>query len=558
MPYPVENSADGARAVVKGGFQYKMNGKKMTRKIEDAKDGNRNVDNSYSSVHVCGKLVASNLSEVILHSLSLSDSEKKIKEPYRSEFKNTRGYFEMSSDESKVFNDCIHDYISFPELCVCIIDTPEFQRLRRLRQLGVTHYVYPNATHTRFQHCLGVGHLAGEFARCIQRQDPNLVSDVDILCLQIAGLCHDLGHGPFSHLWEVFMSRANAKQKWTHEENSIKIFDKLIEKNGLGPLFKKNGLNENDIIFIKEAIGGPLGDDGRTYKGRGPEKYFLYEIVANKTTGIDVDKLDYFQRDEYYLNVGTVFKYERLVHFMKVFEVNGKNRLCIRDKEAKCLSDIFMDRSRLHDRAYQHRVVQNIQQMVLDALILAEPVITIKNSKKNLISLSEATHDLDAFQLLVDDYIFFKIMDSDDPRIVPAQNLLRRIETRDFYSLVSEWTPPHGLTLSKKLNLNKMLDVFTQVHPIPDSWGLSIKDFGLAFKVIDLGEGDKKRKVIFYDKNNCITNEIGIHGLINVPSVTLYFLMKESSQIINPNVHEIVRKWIRYLENNIESCLTDM
>ncbi|CAB4059835.1 SAMHD1 [Lepeophtheirus salmonis] len=337
-----------------------------------------------------------------------------------------------------------------------------------------------------FQHCLGVGHLAGEFARCIQRQDPNLVSDVDILCLQIAGLCHDLGHGPFSHLWEVFMSRANAKQKWTHEENSIKIFDKLIEKNGLGPLFKKNGLNENDIIFIKEAIGGPLGDDGRTYKGRGPEKYFLYEIVANKTTGIDVDKLDYFQRDEYYLNVGTVFK----------------------DKEAKCLSDIFMDRSRLHDRAYQHRVVQNIQQMVLDALILAEP-----------------------------------IMDSDDPRIVPAQNLLRRIETRDFYSLVSEWTPPHGLTL---------------IHPIPDSWGLSIKDFGLAFKVIDLGEGDKKRKVIFYDKNNCITNEIGIHGLINVPSVTLYFLMKESSQIINPNVHEIVRKWIRYLENNIESCLTDM
>ncbi|QQP35031.1 SAM domain and HD domain-containing protein 1, partial [Caligus rogercresseyi] len=91
-----------------------------------------------------------------------------------------------------------------------------------------------------------------------------------------------------------FIRKLDPGREWTHEENSIKILDKLIENNGLWPFFKEQGLTEKDLIFIKEAIGGPMGaSDNKTeeqnkYLGRGPEKYFLYEIVANKKTGMYV------------------------------------------------------------------------------------------------------------------------------------------------------------------------------------------------------------------------------------------------------------------------------
>ena len=88
---------------------------------------------------------------------------------------------------------------------MAIVDTPQFQRLRYLKQTGVCHFVYPNATHTRFQHSIGVGHLAFKFAEKLRKENPHLVDEKDSVCVMIAGLCHDLGHGPFSHLWEGFV-----------------------------------------------------------------------------------------------------------------------------------------------------------------------------------------------------------------------------------------------------------------------------------------------------------------------------------------------------------------
>ena len=104
--------------------------------------------------------------------------------------------------QCKIFNDPIHGHIQIHPACVAIIDTEQFQRLRNLKQLGLCYYIYPGASHNRFEHCIGVSHLAGQLVRAIKNGQPHLdISDKDILCVEIAGLCHDLGHGPFSHLY---------------------------------------------------------------------------------------------------------------------------------------------------------------------------------------------------------------------------------------------------------------------------------------------------------------------------------------------------------------------
>ncbi|XP_060576976.1 deoxynucleoside triphosphate triphosphohydrolase SAMHD1-like [Ruditapes philippinarum] len=103
----------------------------------------------------------------------------------------------------EVFNDPIHGNIELHPLLVKIVDTPQFQRLRFIKQLGGVYFVYPGASHNRFEHSIGVCHLAGRFLRALKDRQPNLeISSEDILCVEIAALCHDIGHGPFSHLFD--------------------------------------------------------------------------------------------------------------------------------------------------------------------------------------------------------------------------------------------------------------------------------------------------------------------------------------------------------------------
>ncbi|GFQ96121.1 deoxynucleoside triphosphate triphosphohydrolase SAMHD1, partial [Trichonephila clavata] len=115
---------------------------------------------------------------------------------------------------TKIFCDPVHGQISLHPACVAIIDTPQFQRLRSIKQTGFLEYVYPGSIHNRFSHSLGVCYLAGKYIRELGERQPELsITDVDILCVELAGLCHDLGHGPFSHSWEKYMHMASLQKK---------------------------------------------------------------------------------------------------------------------------------------------------------------------------------------------------------------------------------------------------------------------------------------------------------------------------------------------------------
>ena len=154
----------------------------------------------------------------------------------------------MNSEGGKVFNDPIHGHIEVSNICVKIIDTPQYQRLRDIGQLGGLYYVFAGASSNRFEHCIGVSHLAKMFVEKLQLSQPELnITHADVLCVELAGLLHDLGHGPFSHLFDMkFLKQmGTAPDGFEHEHASIAIFDLLIEENKLLPHFYKSGLNED-------------------------------------------------------------------------------------------------------------------------------------------------------------------------------------------------------------------------------------------------------------------------------------------------------------------------
>lgn len=268
-------------------------------------------------------------------------------------------------------------------LCLRIIDTKEFQRLRKLMQLGTCSYVFYGATHTRFEHSIGVSHFAGKVVRNLQASQPHLnITDEDILCVKIAGLCHDLGHGPFSHVFDgVFMPRVVPNTNWRHEDGSVQMLKFLLQKNDID--YIAYGLSEQDMLFVEEIIAGTNESER---KGRPSEKFYLYDIVNNSRSGLDVDKLDYFMRDMRYTNASSsTANFQRFIELGRVFPAEpigstmtstrnqyfGKERqenmpfmICYPEKMVKEALDVFAVRFRLHQTIYTHKSVKKVEFMV--------------------------------------------------------------------------------------------------------------------------------------------------------------------------------------------------
>ncbi|KAH6890072.1 HD-domain/PDEase-like protein [Coprinopsis sp. MPI-PUGE-AT-0042] len=302
-----------------------------------------------------------------------------------------------SPEPERHIKDIIYDLIPVAPYLTRFIDTKPFQRLRNVKQLGTTFYVWPGASHSRFEHSLGI-------------------TDRDVACVEIAGLCHDLGHGPWSHVWDGIFMKNTPLSGWQHEQGSVMMFDYIIEEH-------KIPMSEKDVMFVKALI------DGDPKKASPDEKQFLFHIVANKCNGIDVDKLDYIQRDSRMLGESISISLPRILKSARVID----NEITYNIKDADSIYNICSARFRLHKAFYNHKsgyvlslyVPWAIEYMIVDALMSAEPYLKIAERVTNprkFIHLS--------------DIIMNTIEESEAPELEEARKIFTRIRHRDLYRCV--------------------------------------------------------------------------------------------------------------------------
>jgi len=289
--------------------------------------------------------------------------------------------------------DIIHGNISLCETAKKIIDTVEFQRLREIKQLGCCYLVFPCAVHTRFEHSIGVYHLSKKYVD-ILNVDGKYFTEREKLCISIAGLIHDIGHGPYSHLFDDIVSKD--KQ---HEFRSGIILKMMNAKYKLG-------FTEYEITFIIDVIN-PTQDG------------YKYQIVSNKN-GIDVDRFDYLMRDIHMTGLNYGIEFQRIMDYSKI--VDGKVKYS--DKVKTNIEDFFHIRFIMYREVYNHRKVRGLEHMMKKYLQLIEPVVNIKGIIDS--------HDIEKF-LEFDDSIFNRKDVSEE-----AKNIVLRMKTRDIYKIVGE------------------------------------------------------------------------------------------------------------------------
>ncbi|CAA7028348.1 unnamed protein product [Microthlaspi erraticum] len=321
---------------------------------------------------------------------------------------------------SKHVYDNVHGNIYLDPLCLKFIDTEQFQRLRELKQLGVTRMVYPGAVHSRFEHSLGVYWLAGETVQRLQTfQGMELDIDrYDLQTVRLSGLLHDIGHGPFSHMFErEFLPRVISDCKWSHESMSVTMIDNIVDTHHID-------IDPQMLKRVKDMI---LASSKGFELNNNEEKRFLYDIVANGRNGIDVDKFDYIVRDSRACGLGCNFQFQRLTETMRVMD----NEICYRAKEYRNVHKLFSTRADLHRTVYTHPKVKAIELMIADAMVKANDHLGISSYIDNPSEYWK-----------LDETILKTIENSSRPELAEARELILRVRRRQLYQFCNEYAVP--------------------------------------------------------------------------------------------------------------------
>ena len=243
-----------------------------------------------------------------------------------------------------IVKDVIYRFVEISDFFKKIIDTPEFNRLRRIKQLGLACYVYPSANHTRFEHSIGVFYLAGKV--CDKLGSEN-VSEREKVLVQTAALLHDIGHVSFSHLTDYILEEKKVDEKIAkHEYRSIALLEKINNRLRI--------FSENEIQSISDMILG-------NFKNK--DKPFLFQIVSNKLFGLDVDRLDYLQRDMYYTGMHC-FQSDYILECLTLKEGN----LAVFKKGVSEIEMMYEARKRLLTLVCRHKTVLKIEYILRQCL----------------------------------------------------------------------------------------------------------------------------------------------------------------------------------------------
>ena len=254
--------------------------------------------------------------------------------------------------------DIIHGNIVIEGIAKRIIDTEEFQRLRNIKQLGCCNFVFPGAVHTRFEHSIGVYHLAKKYID-IFNKDKEYFTEREKECISIAGLIHDIGHGPYSHLFDELFSKDK-----NHEYRSGELFKIMNKKYKLG--FNEKEI-ENIIHFIYPKN---ISID--------PKEKYKYQIISNKN-GIDVDRFDYLMRDIKMTGLNYGIEYERIMNHSRI----ENNEIIYSEKVKTNIEEFFRIRYIMYKEVYNHRTVRGIEFMMKDFIRTFSKLYSMNDTIQN-------------------------------------------------------------------------------------------------------------------------------------------------------------------------------
>ena len=287
----------------------------------------------------------------------------------------------MIQNKRKIINDPIYGFVTLPdEIVYDLINHPIFQRLRRIKQLGLTNLVYPGALHTRFHHAIGAMHLMTEALQVLKSKGVKITED-ECRAAIIAILLHDVGHGPFSHALEHTIVKGVH-----HEDISTMLMDEL-----------------------NKAFKGKLSLAIKIFKDEHPKK-FLHQLVSSQ---LDVDRLDYLKRDSFFTGVSEgVISTDRIIKMLAVVDGN----LVVEAKGIYSVEKFLIARRLMYWQVYLHKTVLSAEKLLVNILkrakelslhgadLFATPALSLflKNnySKKDFISKPELLKQF----VLLDDY----------------------------------------------------------------------------------------------------------------------------------------------------------
>ncbi|MFB5604895.1 MAG: HD domain-containing protein [Nitrosarchaeum sp.] len=302
--------------------------------------------------------------------------------------------------------DPIHDFIRVYDHELKIIDNPVFQRLRRIRQLSGAHLTYPAAQHTRFEHSLGVMHIASQSGQALNEK--GILKSDDIEVLRLAGLLHDIGHGPFSHLFEEVIQQ----KKFSHEDFGKEI----ILKSEIGDILSKNGYDKKLVTKIA------FGDSKLQY---------MNEIISG---ALSADMMDYLLRDGYFTGAEHAqIDHKRITQSLDVY----KKKLALERSALYSFESMMHSRYQMFKAVYFHKTVRAAEVMLLEALRLSDD------------EFGFTSFNIDEYVKLTDEYVLSTLVSSQSSKLKRARQFAQDYQNRKLLKCVFE------RILTSRTNLGK-------------------------------------------------------------------------------------------------------